>query len=127
MRICRTLKVLFAVVLLQSTFLASVAQTFTSVQTGPWENGATWGNNSPGQKGIDCPANNDNVIISSLVRMCAQLLNIVDVGCSMVSELVGAATPLGEAVRLQEEAPPLATTCGGMRRMRQVFIFIVRV
>ena len=51
--------------LLQFIFLASVAQTFTSVQTGPWENGATWGNNSPGQKGVDFPANNDNVIISS--------------------------------------------------------------
>ena len=65
MRICRRLKVLFAAVLLQFIFLASVAQTFTSVQTGPWENGATWGNNSPGQKGVDFPANNDNVIISS--------------------------------------------------------------
>jgi len=57
--------VLFAVVLLQFAFLASVAQTFTSVQTGPWENGATWGNNSPGQKGTDYPANNDNAIITS--------------------------------------------------------------
>ncbi|MEQ9188862.1 MAG: T9SS type A sorting domain-containing protein [Cryomorphaceae bacterium] len=37
---------------------------FISTQSGSWEDGATWGNTSPGQNGTDYPSNNDHVVIS---------------------------------------------------------------
>ena len=37
---------------------------FVSTQTGLWEDGATWGNNSPGTNGTDYPGFNDDVVIS---------------------------------------------------------------
>ncbi|MBN4066098.1 hypothetical protein JYT51_02050, partial [Candidatus Amoebophilus asiaticus] len=41
------------------------ATVFTSVTTGDWNNGATWGNTSPGTQGIDWPGNTDDAIIST--------------------------------------------------------------
>ncbi|MGD1847058.1 MAG: FG-GAP-like repeat-containing protein, partial [Salibacteraceae bacterium] len=38
---------------------------FTSVQSGDWDNGATWGNASPGTVGVDFPAPSDSVFIRS--------------------------------------------------------------
>jgi len=53
------MKKILAICLL--TFLASVsigfAAAFTSSQTGDWDDGATWGNASPGAKGTDWPGN----------------------------------------------------------------------
>ncbi|MEQ9188861.1 MAG: hypothetical protein RLP15_14100, partial [Cryomorphaceae bacterium] len=42
-----------------------MGQTFTSVQSGNWEDGATWGNLSPGISGLHYPDNNDHAVISS--------------------------------------------------------------
>ncbi|MEM9022719.1 MAG: hypothetical protein AAGB22_03195, partial [Bacteroidota bacterium] len=41
------------------------AATFTSVTSGDWDDGATWGNASPGVSGTDFPANADDAIIAS--------------------------------------------------------------
>lgn len=38
---------------------------FISTQDGDWNDGGTWGNNSPGQSGNDYPGFNDDVVISS--------------------------------------------------------------
>lgn len=40
-------------------------QDFVSTTSGDWEDGATWGNASPGTSGIDFPSTNDNVTIAS--------------------------------------------------------------
>lgn len=47
------------------TSFSAVCQTFTSVQSGNWEDGATWGNTSPGTNGVDYPTTNQDVVISS--------------------------------------------------------------
>ncbi|MCR9252320.1 MAG: T9SS type A sorting domain-containing protein [bacterium] len=46
---------------------ATAQVSFTSVTSGDWEDGATWGNTSPGTAGTDYPDNNgdDNVTIAS--------------------------------------------------------------
>ncbi|NVK27783.1 MAG: hypothetical protein HWE14_07050 [Flavobacteriia bacterium] len=52
--------------LLLGAFLASgclLGQTFTSVTDGDWDDGATWGNTSPGSVGTDFPGTGDHVII----------------------------------------------------------------
>lgn len=36
--------------------------TFTSVTSGNWNDGATWGKTSPGAKGVDWPGNNNDVV-----------------------------------------------------------------
>ena len=38
---------------------------FVSVQTGDWDDGATWGNTSPGVAGTDYPSTSGDVTISS--------------------------------------------------------------
>src|SRR5690606_18410303 len=48
---------------LTSLSTLSVAQ-FTSVQDGNWNDGATWGNASPGIVGIDFPGTGDDVTIA---------------------------------------------------------------
>ena len=58
------MRVLTILILLTSVAFTQ-AQTFTSVTTGNWEDGGTWGNTSPGTNGVDYPANNDNVIITN--------------------------------------------------------------
>jgi type IX secretion system substrate protein len=46
--------------------LSTYAQTtFTSVTTGDWDDGATWGNTSPGVQGTDWPAATDHAVIAS--------------------------------------------------------------
>jgi len=56
---------LSAVILLLWVGLA-LAATFTSAQSGNWNDGATWGNTSPGTEGTDYPttAGGDDIIIS---------------------------------------------------------------
>ncbi len=39
--------------------------TFTSAATGNWNDGATWGNTSPGVQGTDWPANTDHAVIQN--------------------------------------------------------------
>lgn len=49
---------------------SSLAQvTFTSVQNGAWNNGATWGNTSPGVAGVDYPSAIDDAIITGGVNI----------------------------------------------------------
>lgn len=62
MRSFRIFTYLFLSILLTGCFGSDL---FISTQTGNWEDGATWGNNSPGQNGTDYPTNNDDVVISS--------------------------------------------------------------
>ncbi len=65
------------IVILVAGYMAltvSYAQTtFTSVQTGDWNDGATWGNTSPGTQGTDWPANTDNAVIAdgTVVKLTA--------------------------------------------------------
>ncbi len=44
---------------------SNFAATFTSVTTGEWDDGATWGNTSPGVSGTDYPGSSDVAIISA--------------------------------------------------------------
>ena len=43
---------------------AARAAVFTSSTSGDWDDGATWGNNSPGTKGIDYPGSDDDATVS---------------------------------------------------------------
>ncbi|MBI4645548.1 MAG: hypothetical protein HY738_02875 [Bacteroidia bacterium] len=54
---------LFAALLLLAN--SSFALTFTSIQNGNWNDGATWGNASPGVQGTDWPANTDDAVIAA--------------------------------------------------------------
>ncbi|KAB2807723.1 hypothetical protein [Phaeocystidibacter luteus] len=53
--------------LLYLAFLASPTlfsqTTFTSAQSGPWNDGASWGNTSPGSAGTDYPGTGDHAVI----------------------------------------------------------------
>jgi len=56
------------VILVSLILGTSHAATFTSTTTGPWNDGATWGNASPGTEGVDWPASiDDAVIVASTV------------------------------------------------------------
>jgi hypothetical protein len=51
-------------VLLSMVWTVSVhAATFESVMSGDWDDGATWGNDSPGNEGVDWPGSADSAII----------------------------------------------------------------
>lgn len=52
-------------VLFSFLLLSSFAQTFTSVIDGNWNDGATWGNASPGVEGTDFPGAGSTVIIAT--------------------------------------------------------------
>lgn len=45
--------------------------TFTSTSNGAWDDGATWGNTSPGTAGTDFPGRTDHAIIGHLVTVNA--------------------------------------------------------
>src|ERR1041385_8381589 len=63
---------LFAVLALISVSLLSFSgfgQTFTSSLDGNWNDGATWGNSSPGTQGVDYPSTGQNAVISSNVTI----------------------------------------------------------
>lgn len=53
--------------------LLSGQTTFSSVQSGNWNDGGTWGNTSPGVQGADWPANTDNAVIAdgTIVKLTA--------------------------------------------------------
>jgi len=54
------------IILLLLAVSNSIAQTtFTSTKSGDWDDGATWGNTSPGTQGTDWPATTDNAVIAS--------------------------------------------------------------
>jgi len=54
------------IILLLIAVSSSIAQTtFTSTQSGDWDDGGTWGNTSPGVQGTDWPATTDNAVITS--------------------------------------------------------------
>ena len=54
------------IILLLIAVSSSIAQTtFTSTQSGDWDDGGTWGNTSPGVQGTDWPATTDNAVIAS--------------------------------------------------------------
>ncbi|MBI5218513.1 MAG: hypothetical protein HY958_06235 [Bacteroidia bacterium] len=65
---------LLGLVLLCGTTNQLFAATFTSVQNGNWNDGATWGNASPGVQGTDWPANTDNAVISASHTVTLPLL-----------------------------------------------------
>ena len=59
------------------------SQSFISVQSGIWEDGATWGNNSPGNNGTDYPSNRDSVTISpghTVTHNNNELVNYLSIG-----------------------------------------------
>ena len=55
---------LIAIFMLCGTLFASAQITFTSVTSGNWSDGATWGNTSPGVQGTDWPGTSDHVIVT---------------------------------------------------------------
>lgn len=59
----RMLRIFLIAFCLTSLSTISVAQ-FTSVQDGNWNDGATWGNPSPGVEGVDFPGAGDNLTIA---------------------------------------------------------------
>ncbi|GEM_PF-675106 len=76
-----------------SLYFQASSQTFTSVSSGIWEDGATWGNNSPGTSGVDYPSNNDDVVISSgTVVTQSEAFTIADLSISLTGELQTNAT-----------------------------------
>lgn len=61
-------KVNFCIVLLSvlsMSFSNPTQAQFVSQRNGPWNNGATWGNNNPGTVGVDYPAQTDAIIIQA--------------------------------------------------------------
>lgn len=58
----KTLSIIAVLLFLGTT---SYAATFTSAITGDWDDGATWGNASPGAAGVDYPSSTDDAIVST--------------------------------------------------------------
>jgi peptidoglycan hydrolase-like protein with peptidoglycan-binding domain/sugar lactone lactonase YvrE len=53
----------------EQSFNSSVPGNFISTQDGPWNDGATWGNVSPGEEGIDYPEAVSSAIVESSVTI----------------------------------------------------------
>ena len=65
-----TFKKLFFPIIALIVFVPNVfAATFTTVAGGVWNDGATWGNTSPGTVGIDYPGVGDDAIITGGVTI----------------------------------------------------------
>lgn len=69
MKIHKTTIVLIGLLLYQGVLWAQT--TFTSTQNGIWDDGATWGNTSPGTAGTDYPGRTDHAIIGHTVTVNA--------------------------------------------------------
>ncbi len=57
-------KLIFCLLFLCMALVSSAQLDFVAQQNGDWEDGATWGNTSPGTEGIDFPGQADNVYTS---------------------------------------------------------------
>ncbi len=68
--------VVLSILLVSSQIIAQT--TFTSVSAGNWNDGATWGNTSPGVAGIDYPGEGDDAVIGHTVTIDNTLDNDTD-------------------------------------------------
>lgn len=83
----RMLRIFLIAFCLTSLSTISVAQ-FTSIQDGNWNDGATWGNNSPGVEGVDFPGATDNATISSNVTIVGvQSANSILIGAGFTLQI----------------------------------------
>ncbi|MEJ0021442.1 MAG: 6-bladed beta-propeller [Candidatus Doudnabacteria bacterium] len=76
--------------------ISPVATSFTSVQDGNWNDGATWGNTSPGVAGADFPGPTDNATVENTVTL-TQDQSIQDITVSAGSTLNLAAHTLSSS------------------------------
>ncbi|MBN1187651.1 MAG: DUF2341 domain-containing protein, partial [Bacteroidales bacterium] len=80
--ILRYMRLLLAIFILSISSITFSQATFTSVQDGNWNDGATWGNTSPGSVGIDYPGSNDSAVIQNnnvITLIASQYVHAVNI------------------------------------------------